>query len=277
PAVRREWRTLSFEARQNYVAAVQCLSDRSSRLGLNTTRYDDFVYSHLAVADHTHNTPLSMPWHRLYTQKYEHVLRNECGYYDSLPYWDWTLDSTNPSISPVWSNEYGLGGNGSLPDNCIIDGPLAHMKPQYPTPHCLKRNFGIKNMYGINYTTSIVEDLITTATTYHDFRLRLERGPHRFVHIGIGGEMAEFWSSNDPIFFLHHAQIDRLWWRWQRQAENGQIRGYDNITEDGNSFELDENLPISDHDILKFNGLGDDITAGDVLSTETSILCYRYE
>lgn len=51
PAVRQEWRTLSVEARQSYIAAVQCLSNSPSRLGLNTTRYDDFVYSHLATFD----------------------------------------------------------------------------------------------------------------------------------------------------------------------------------------------------------------------------------
>ncbi|KAF5016921.1 hypothetical protein F66182_11242, partial [Fusarium sp. NRRL 66182] len=51
PTLRREWRTLSLNARQKYVAAVQCLTRRPSRLGLNTTRYDDFVYSHLAVAN----------------------------------------------------------------------------------------------------------------------------------------------------------------------------------------------------------------------------------
>jgi tyrosinase len=24
-------------------------------------------------------------------------------------------------------------------------------------------------------------------------------------------------SPNDPIFFLHHANIDRIWWNWQQR------------------------------------------------------------
>ncbi|QKX62709.1 uncharacterized protein TRUGW13939_09870 [Talaromyces rugulosus] len=273
--VRPEWRSLSLKERENYVAAIQCLSNSPSRLGLNTTRYDDFVYSHLGVADDTHGTPISLPWHRLYMQRYEDALRNECGYKDPLPYWDWTLDSSNPTESPVWSSQYGLGGNGSRPDNCLVDGPLAIMKPQYPQPHCLKRNFAVENMHGMEFTSSIVDNIISNTSTYHDFRLLLERGPHRYIHLGIGGEMPELWSSNDPIFFLHHAQIDRLWWRWQRHGHENELRGYDSIDE-GLGTSDTGNL-ISMRDVLKFSGLGDDVTAGDVISTQTSLLCYTYE
>ena len=51
PALRQEWRTLSIEARQGYIAAIQCLSKNPSRIGLNSTRYDDFVYAHLQSAN----------------------------------------------------------------------------------------------------------------------------------------------------------------------------------------------------------------------------------
>ncbi|OKL58516.1 hypothetical protein UA08_06306 [Talaromyces atroroseus] len=196
PTVRLEWRSLSLEARENYITAIQCLSKRPSRLGLNTTRYDDFVYSHLNVSGDTHDAPILLPWHRLYVQRYEDALRSECDYEDPLPYWDWTLDTSNPAHSPVWSSRFGLGGNGTEPKNCLTDGPLASMKPQYPEPHCLRRNFTGENMHAAEYTSAIIEDIISNASTYHDFRLRLERGPHRFVHVGIGGEMPTLWSSN---------------------------------------------------------------------------------
>ncbi|PYH90972.1 Di-copper centre-containing protein [Aspergillus ellipticus CBS 707.79] len=264
PSYRQEWRMLSLEDRQAYIAAVQCLSRSPSRLGFNgTTRYDDFVYSHLAVSDDTHGTPLSLPWHRLYVQIYEDALRRECGFNDVLAYWDWTLDAaSDPTQSPIWSSEYGLGGNGTAPENCLLDGPLADLSPQYPEPHCLKRNFAAQGMYGAEYTAPIVEDIVTNSTTYHEFRERLETGPHRFIHLGIGGEMPELWSSNDPVFFLHHAQIDRLWWLWQRQGANGRFRGYQGA--------------IDVEEVLKFSGLADDLTAGDVVSTETDALCYKY-
>ncbi|KUL82876.1 hypothetical protein ZTR_09027 [Talaromyces verruculosus] len=215
PTIRREWRGLSLNARQKYVAAAQCLTRGQSRLGLSTTRYDDFVYAHLAVANDTHGTPISMPWHRVYVQRYADALRDECDYDEALPYWDWAIDASKPASSPVWSNDdYGMGGNGSAPDNCLLDGPFRDMKPQYPEPHCLKRNFAAENMYGIEYTPSIVGDLLAKAATYHDFRLQLESGPHRFIHLGIGGEMPELWSSNGTVLVLgtiySHADIRNL-------------------------------------------------------------------
>lgn len=39
---------------------------------------------------------------------------------------------------------------------------------------------------------------------------------HGLGHIYVGGEMAAgAGSPNDPIFFMHHANIDRLWAMWQ--------------------------------------------------------------
>ena len=52
----------------------------------------------------------------------------------------------------------------------------------------------------------------------------LEHGPHNLVHNcvgggynGNGGFMLNFMSPVDPIFFLHHSNIDRLWEVWTRK------------------------------------------------------------
>ncbi len=44
------------------------------------------------------------------------------------------------------------------------------------------------------------------------------RGPrlHNQVHVWVGGSMGPGTSPNDPIFFLHHCNVDRLWAEWQR-------------------------------------------------------------
>lgn len=44
-------------------------------------------------------------------------------------------------------------------------------------------------------------------------------GVHTAGHFTIGGDPgSDFVSSNgDPWFYLHHAQIDRVWWMWQNQ------------------------------------------------------------
>ena len=46
PAIRREWRDLKDAEKSSYIAAVQCLRNSPSRLGLNQTLYDDFPYVH---------------------------------------------------------------------------------------------------------------------------------------------------------------------------------------------------------------------------------------
>jgi hypothetical protein len=35
------------------------------------------------------------------------------------------------------------------------------------------------------------------------------------VHRWIGGDMLSMTSPNDPIFFLHHSNVDRIWAKWQ--------------------------------------------------------------
>jgi tyrosinase len=42
----------------------------------------------------------------------------------------------------------------------------------------------------------------------------LEDNPHNNVHNFVGGIMAGAGSSRDPIFMMHHCNIDRIWWLW---------------------------------------------------------------
>jgi tyrosinase len=49
---------------------------------------------------------------------------------------------------------------------------------------------------------------------------RVEIQPHDNVHDNIGGLMSNVpVAAGDPIFFVHHCQIDRLWASWQDTAE----------------------------------------------------------
>jgi tyrosinase len=38
------------------------------------------------------------------------------------------------------------------------------------------------------------------------------------VHTSVGGDMDTEHSSNDPLFFLHHAFLDKLWYDWQNMG-----------------------------------------------------------
>ena len=46
---------------------------------------------------------------------------------------------------------------------------------------------------------------------------RMDQNPHFFTHFALGGDMAEFSTvGGDPMFYLHHANIDRIWESWNR-------------------------------------------------------------
>jgi hypothetical protein len=45
----------------------------------------------------------------------------------------------------------------------------------------------------------------------------VESQPHNLVHEGIEGFMGDMMSATDPVFWLHHANIDRLWDVWMQR------------------------------------------------------------
>jgi tyrosinase len=57
-------------------------------------------------------------------------------------------------------------------------------------------------------------------TTFAAFTSGLE-AIHGAVHVWVGGNMGYIPTApSDPIFWMHHANVDRLWWQWQ-QAHPG--------------------------------------------------------
>ncbi len=66
----------------------------------------------------------------------------------------------------------------------------------------------------------------TTVPLENSFRNYLEgwweRGSsmHNGIHVFIGGQMGSGTSPNDPVFFLHHAQVDRIWALYQEMWGN---------------------------------------------------------
>jgi tyrosinase len=72
----------------------------------------------------------------------------------------------------------------------------------------------------------------------------------------------------DPIFFLHHAQVDRLWWLWQKQAPNTRTLAYDGVDQNGRTVTL--------NDILPMNGLAADGIVRNFMDAKSADLCYTY-
>jgi hypothetical protein len=63
----------------------------------------------------------------------------------------------------------------------------------------------------------------SSSQTYEQFRNSIEGSIHAQIHNALGkrcnADMAQLYSPNDPIFWLHHSNVDRLFYRWQMSCK----------------------------------------------------------
>ncbi|PVV03749.1 hypothetical protein BB560_001761 [Smittium megazygosporum] len=165
-----------------------------------------------------HGNPMFFPFHRMVLYDFERVGRR----YDpnfSVPYWDSARDFSRPAASSVLSPRY-IGTNGAGPNNCVSNGIQGGWQVSYPTRRCLRRVYNNGNAIQPWYSPEFVESLTQRSTTLDSFRSGLEYSLHGAVHIGMGGDMGAREAPNDLAFMLHHANLDRIWWRWQKIGQN---------------------------------------------------------
>jgi N-acetylneuraminic acid mutarotase len=143
-----------------------------------------------------------LPWHRLMLIQFEGVIREVLHDEDfTLPYWNPITgneaDLVVPAVfrdpgSPLYDGTrwFWVNGGGR------IDTPFK----DWINLDALNEKFYIDGPNG-----------------NLGFNPRLDINPHFFTHIGLGGDMADFSTVGaDPMFYLHHANIDRLWESWNR-------------------------------------------------------------
>ncbi len=147
-----------------------------------------------ATCRHGSNDFLS--WHRLYLHFFERILRQASGDPSfTLPYWDYSVAGQN-SLPPAFRNPSG--------------------DPLYEA----RRNPWINAGSPISPTVaSSAAAMQSPRFTRPFFSAAVENQPHNVIHVEIGGAMGDpATAGEDPIFWLHHANIDRLWGRWLAQG-----------------------------------------------------------
>src|SRR6202162_3169535 len=143
-----------------------------------------------------------LPWHRLMLNQFEGVIRELLHDEDfTLPYWN-----------PVTGN----------PDDLVV--PAVFRDPGttlYDGTRWFWVNGGerIDTLYRDWITLDALNEkfYIDSPNGSLGFNPRLDQNPHFFTHFALGGDMAEFSTvGGDPMFYLHHSNIDRLWESWHR-------------------------------------------------------------
>ncbi|HMI53389.1 MAG TPA: tyrosinase family protein [Candidatus Saccharimonadales bacterium] len=198
-----------------------------------------------------HRGPVFAAWHRFMLRQLELNLQRVLGDTSfGLPYWDWAADGERtPQAqlrSKLWKSS-GIGGTGTP----IASGPFV-FKPADNTSFRVRidtdSNGNLQQVNrGLNRSLagSGVVDLPNKSDTAKALQLTpydkapwtvtssghrnyLEGwvgadgpGMHNRVHVWIGGDMSPASSPNDPVFYLNHCNVDRIWEAWMQK--NGRV------------------------------------------------------
>ncbi|POZ50424.1 tyrosinase family protein [Methylovulum psychrotolerans] len=150
-----------------------------------------------------------LPWHRLYLHFYERMLRKQSGTDDfNLPYWDYYQETGEHDVGVALPELVRGKSTGPLYD-------------EFRTP-------------GLNdYKTAIPANTASAEqafdfTDFTSFSNQLQNQPHGAMHCGTGfGCRAPDMglvplAGLDPVFYMHHANIDRFWQCWLNRQAGGQ-------------------------------------------------------
>ena len=168
-----------------------------------------------------HGNWFFLPWHRAYLYCFEEICRELAGDDTfALPYWNWTVDPQLPAT--FW------GANNALDPDRWNDPDDQVFPPQSAPPW---RGIGPNDSAQAFAVGAPVIQNILSGTDFEQFASfkasaprptqppfgdygDLEGLPHNYIHGFVRGHMGAFLSPLDPIFWLHHCNIDRLWVEW---------------------------------------------------------------
>lgn len=148
-------------------------------------------------------------------------------------------------------------------------------------PRCLRRDLSAYSVDTWMTTKNLLNITIGPASqTIASFQNELQGrfsdgflGMHAAGHFTMGGDASDLFSSpTDPIFFLHHAMVDRIYWIWQalHPVQASKIAGTITIL----------NRPPSRDalkaDLINLGVLAPTLSIGDLLDTLSDPFCYIY-
>jgi len=256
-AIRKNAAQLTDHEIETFVAALKELK--------RSGRYDQYVLQHAqAIMHNIHRCSAFFPWHRQLLLELEEELQEISGDPNlGLPYWHWgeNAEHTNPEDYRMWADDF-LGPGGRSFDGYVVmsgpfrsgewdtidmsgnpAGPLIRSLGESPIAGSLPTRQEIEAMLRVMpFDVAPYDRYVTTG-----FRNLLEgwyggTEPmfHNRGHVWVGGSMVPMTSPNDPVFFLHHCFVDKLWWDWQERHGKMGMEQYLPISDGRNSQNLND-------------------------------------
>jgi hypothetical protein len=162
-----------------------------------------------------HRTPYFFAWHRLFLYYFERVLQEAAGDPSlRLPYWDYTdpaqLAMPAEFRTPTYTNAAGQAVANPLYEKRRATGWEQDTKKLKANDTDIDLALDNPNFLPTNNPEGEEEP---------GYQSTIESSPHGYVHCAVMGCRATVmgavpYSSNDPIFWVHHCNIDRLWECW---------------------------------------------------------------
>ncbi|OLY84569.1 Tyrosinase [Smittium mucronatum] len=242
---RKELRTLTTDEWNVFSSTIQEMQKRGWLAW--------YGYIHTQYFGVIHGSDQFLPFHRRFILEFESTGRNINPQF-SQHYWDSSIDFNKPADSPILSSSL-MGGNGVKPNMCVMNGAQSGWTISYPVNRCLTRSYDGGDTINPYMSPESISSDIQLSKNYKNFNQRIEAGMHNQVHASIGGDMAQAQSPVDVLFMLHHANVDRLWWKFQN-AKPANLLDYSKDTRTTVSY---------------FN-----TQVKDLLKVGEGILCYNY-
>jgi len=148
------------------------------------------------------NESFFLPWHRMYVYFFESIIRQVSGNQDfTLPYWNYSsVGATRGVIPPEFGDAASSLFVGKRNPGVNAGQPIQQGQPGDPLS-----------------LVSLEECAYDPSGARSGFNMRLDFGLHGNIHVltGNGENMGSVpWAAGDPIFWMHHCNIDRLWASW---------------------------------------------------------------
>jgi tyrosinase len=170
-----------------------------------------------------HRTYDFLPWHRVYLFFFERIIENVVGEPFGLPYWNY-LDTRFRDFPPPFRPARESDGSDNplfYPDR----SPLCRDPNDASVPAAEKPLIRDQDL---NWPTAAEQRFLERGDVLgldRGFSFQLESAPHDQVHGRIGivvgatpfGMATPALAARDPIFYLHHSNLDRLWEWWRTQ------------------------------------------------------------
>lgn len=159
-----------------------------------------------------------LPWHRAYLYELEQLLLAHDPQV-TIPYWDWVVDRNIPQ----WMQNF-------TPTVVVNGNPITVVRQPGTLVSDLPIQTQLDSVMNQNNFTSFTEP-----------PNGLE-GLHNTVHVWVGGTMANIPTAPaDPIFWMNHANVDRIWDMWQKKnlGKNPNLTGSNAVMDPWNFTETD--------------------------------------